>query len=119
MSQVKDSEGNVINRPPVQFLDGNGNVKYSGEHADTLDWYDTHPEDRPKEEVLPSAEDLDKVAGEQSTAEATATPSLDNVIVVAGKPVAIIPDAEANAVVAQVSEALTEAKPEGVLESEQ
>lgn len=78
MSQVKDSEGNVVNRHADQFYDGAGNLKYSGKDMTTLDWFDTHPEDKP---------------------------SLTKIVVEDGEPT-VVPDAKANAVVETLSAGL-------------
>lgn len=67
MSTVRDKDGNILN----ETADYVTRHKYSGNDANVIDWYDTHPEDRPK--TLPSAADLDAVVTESEVADATAT----------------------------------------------
>lgn len=54
MSQVKDAQGNVLNQPAPQTLNGRNQPRYKDAGCTEIDWFDTHPQDRPK--VVPAVE---------------------------------------------------------------
>ena len=84
MSHLKDAQGNIVPRPSPQTLNGNGTPRYKDQNCTELDWFDTHPQDRPKpiQEILETStgtvsfETTDGVKGEATLPLVPASPAL-------------------------------------------